>query len=107
MKRTRRNQEESRSSEVWKRPDLVAQIELEQKRLGERFRELRTLCKLTQEQAAEKAGLHVTHLSRIEGGLVNISFGTLVSLARSYEVSLRELFPESAVTSAEESALKR
>ena len=47
---------------------------------------------MTQEAAAELAGIHAKHLSVIEIGKTNISFGSLVALAYAYEVSLEALF---------------
>ena len=47
---------------------------------------------MTQEVAAERAGIHAKHLSVIEGGKTNTTFGTLVALAFAYEVSLSVFF---------------
>jgi transcriptional regulator with XRE-family HTH domain len=54
--------------------------------------------KLTQEQAAERIGIHPKHLGRIEGGTVNLTFGTLIAMAVAYQVSAAEMFDESART---------
>jgi transcriptional regulator with XRE-family HTH domain len=60
--------------------------------LGLRLRAIRDEKGLTQEQAAEKAGIHAKHLGVIEGGGSNATFGTLVALAYAYEVSLSAFF---------------
>ena len=52
---------------------------------------------MTQEQAAERAGIHAKHLSVIEGGRTNTTFATLVALAFAYEVSLTSFFEASPV----------
>jgi transcriptional regulator with XRE-family HTH domain len=47
---------------------------------------------MTQEQAAEKAAIHVKHHGVIEGGKTNVTVGTLVALAYAYDVPLWTLF---------------
>ena len=79
------------------RPALVATIERAQRRLGLRLRQLREERELTQEQAAEVAGLHAKHLSVIENGAVNITFSSLAALAVAYKVSLAAFFEGSPV----------
>lgn len=84
-------------SEVRLRPSLKKPIEGAQKRLGLRLRQLREERELTQEQAAELAGLHAKHLSVIENGGVNVTFSSLVALAVAYTVSLSAFFEGSPV----------
>lgn len=79
------------------RPALVATIERAQRRLGLRLRQLREERELTQEQAAEIAGLHAKHLSVVENGAVNITFSSLAALAVAYKVSLSAFFEGSPV----------
>ena len=79
-------------SEVWARPAIKRAIERARKRLGLRLRAIREEKGLTQEEAAEKAAIHAKHLSVIEGGKANATFGTLVALAFAYEVTLSALF---------------
>lgn len=81
-------------SEVRTRKDLAPVIKRELKRLGMRLRALRQERGLTQEQAAEKMGLHPKYLTRLEGGGVNPTLTTLVAASVAYNVPLRELFPE-------------
>ena len=60
--------------------------------LGRRVRELRTSRELTQEQLAERANLHWTHISGIERAQFNVKLSTLTQVARGLGVSLSELF---------------
>lgn len=79
-------------SEVRLRPSLKKPIETAQRRLGLRLRQLREERELTQEQAAELAGLHAKHLSVIENGGANVGFASLVALAVAYKLSLSSFF---------------
>lgn len=79
-------------SEATSRPELVAAVGAAKKRLGARLRELRANAELTQEEAAEQAGIHDKYLSKVEVGTANPSLGVLVALASAYKVELRELF---------------
>jgi transcriptional regulator with XRE-family HTH domain len=54
-------------------------------------RELRTGLKLSQEQLAERADLHWTHISGIERGRHNLKLSTLTQVARAFGVTLSEL----------------
>jgi DNA-binding XRE family transcriptional regulator len=79
-------------SEVWERPTLQRLIRRERRRLGDVLRVARTDRGLTQEKAAEAAGIHPKHLQRIELGSANVTIATLVALTHAYKVSLRDLF---------------
>jgi transcriptional regulator with XRE-family HTH domain len=67
-------------------------IRTERARLGRRLREIREKRGLTQEQAAEKAGVHPKHIVRVEGGAANVTIATLVALSTAYDTRLRDLF---------------
>lgn len=84
-------------SEIWGRTTLERVITREQRQLGERLRRLRQKAGLTQEEAAERIGIHPKHLGRIEGGTVNVTFATLTALAVAYQVKLVGLFDETAL----------
>lgn len=60
-------------------------------KLGKRIEELRRKKSLTQEQLAEKAGLHRAYFWDIESGR-NISIKTAYKIARALGVKLSELF---------------
>ena len=79
-------------SEVWTRPTLKRAIESTRRRLGKRLRAIREERGLTQEQAAELAGLHAKYLSRVELGLPNASIAALVALAYAYRLPVAAFF---------------
>lgn len=79
-------------SEVWARPAIKKAIERFRKKLGLRLRTIRERNGMTQEQAAERAGIHAKQLGVIEGGKTNVSFPSLVGLAYAYGVSLADFF---------------
>jgi transcriptional regulator with XRE-family HTH domain len=58
--------------------------------LGKRVRELREQRGLSQEQLAERAGLHWTYVSGIERGRRNPGLNTLGALAKALGVTLWE-----------------
>ena len=64
------------------------------RRLGERLRELRVGRALSQEAAAELAGIHAKRLSEIESARGNVTLATLVGLSVAYGVPVSALFLE-------------
>lgn len=58
--------------------------------------------KITQEELAERANLHRTYISDIERGVRNLSLENINKLAHALEVSIPELFRESAEPTGEE-----
>jgi HTH-type transcriptional regulator, competence development regulator len=54
--------------------------------LGTNLREARERLELTQEQVAERCGVHATEVSRIEGGKRDPKVSTLRRLAAAVEV---------------------
>ncbi|HEY6908338.1 MAG TPA: helix-turn-helix domain-containing protein [Myxococcales bacterium] len=75
-------------SEVKARPEVMRQVARAGERIGRRLRALRERAGLTQEEAAELAGLHVKHLQRLERGAANATLATLVACARVFAVPL-------------------
>lgn len=59
--------------------------------LARAIRELRTERGATQEALAHEAGITVGHLSKIERGLANPSWTTVVSIAKALEISVADL----------------
>lgn len=56
--------------------------EQERKRIGQRIKALRTEMKLTQGELAERSGLQLTHISRIEAGKYSVGIDTLSAIAK-------------------------
>ena len=67
-------------------------MDAERRALGRRVRKLRTGLRLSQEQLAERAGLHWTHISGIERGQYNVKLSTLIRVSRGFDITLSELF---------------
>lgn len=61
-------------------------------RFGDRIRELRHQRRLSQEDLAERAGLHRTYIGFVERAERNPTLKTMEKLARGLDVSLAELF---------------
>lgn len=55
---------------------------------GNRIRELRTSRNMTRQQLAERTGLSVNALSKIETGINGAKIDTLISIAELFHVSL-------------------
>ena len=60
-------------------------------KFGKRVREIRVLKKLSQEELAEKAGVHRTYIGMIERGEKNITLENIEKIATALEISLNEL----------------
>ena len=71
-------------------PSSRYNIEIEN--FGNRLRELRTKQKLSQLDLELSSGINRTEISKIENGLKNIEFFTIVKLAEALQVELIELF---------------
>lgn len=54
--------------------------------LGTNVREVRERLGLTQEQVAERSGVHATEVSRIEGGKRDPQVSTVLRLAKALEI---------------------
>ena len=59
--------------------------------LGEQIRKLRELHNVTQEQIAEALGMSRQRFARIEKGLSDISYDTIVAVADFLKVSSKEI----------------
>jgi transcriptional regulator with XRE-family HTH domain len=59
--------------------------------LGPRLREARERLELTQEEVAERRGVHATEVSRIEAGKRDPQVSTLLRLAKAVEVKPGQL----------------
>jgi transcriptional regulator with XRE-family HTH domain len=61
---------------------------------GGRLRALRRQAGLSQEELADRAGLHRTYVSSVERGRRNISLATIHSLADALGIEARDFFGE-------------
>lgn len=60
--------------------------------LGKKIRARRKKLRLSQEELAHRAGVHMTYLSAIERGARNPALENLFALANALDVTLAELF---------------
>lgn len=60
--------------------------------LGKRIKQIRKASKLTQDKIAEKTGLSVEYISRIERSVGQPSLRTLESLANALHVNVKDFF---------------
>ena len=82
-----------RRSQAWRSAARGSRgVDTSLRRLGRRLRSLRDVAGLTQVQVAEKAALDEKHYQTMESGLSNVTFATLVAVAKALGVTLAELF---------------
>lgn len=62
------------------------------KQLGERIKQIRKAVKMTQEKLAEKIGLSVEYISRLERGVSQPSFKTLSMMLDTLNVNIKDFF---------------
>jgi transcriptional regulator with XRE-family HTH domain len=61
-------------------------------RIGERIRRVRKEMNLSQEQLAERSGLHTNYVGQVERGEKNLTLETLEKVVGGLDISLEELF---------------
>lgn len=64
----------------------------ERRRLGQRLQAMRKERQLTQEELADRAGLHPTHVAKIEAGVSWPSIPALLRIARALAVQPSKFF---------------
>jgi len=64
-----------------------------QKQLGENIKKVGEKAGKTQEELAERAGIHVSYLSRIERGVVNPSIEVLENIAKVLKIKSSDILP--------------
>lgn len=62
------------------------------KRVGDRIRHIRKEKGLSQEQLAERAGLHNNYVGQVERGEKNLTIETLEKIVSGLDISLEEMF---------------
>jgi transcriptional regulator with XRE-family HTH domain len=72
------------------------------KSLGQRIRSLRINRELSQDALAEKAGMSVKHLGKIERGTVNASIQCLTGIAQALDMPVRDILETEHEQSREE-----
>lgn len=73
--------------------DLHVECRASRAALGRRIRELRHRNELSQEVLAERAGIHRTYVSDLEGGRRNVTLDNILKLAEAFGVHPGHLFP--------------
>lgn len=68
-------------------------MEKVKKQFGDHLKKLRRDKNLTQEELADKAGLHSTYVGQIERGVRNPSLVNLYKLAKALKINGGELLP--------------
>lgn len=61
-------------------------------KLGKRIRRARKDKKISQEELADRVGLHYTTISRIERGLSNSPVETINKIAKALSIKISDLF---------------
>lgn len=87
-------------SEARHRPEVQASLSKLKRALAANLRAHRTAVGLTQEEAAERAGLHPKHIQRLEGGKTNATLATLAAMAILYGTSVDALLKTPSDTRA-------
>jgi transcriptional regulator with XRE-family HTH domain len=64
-----------------------------QAKFGQNIRKARTKAGLTQEQLAERAGLHANFYARVERGEENPSYETIEKIVKALKVKSSEVMP--------------
>jgi transcriptional regulator with XRE-family HTH domain len=71
----------------------VAQVSAKA-RFGSTLRRIRNECGYSQEELAERAGLHRNYVGGVERGERNVALENIVKLAKALSVSPRDLFAD-------------
>ena|SRR6476659_1842959 len=74
------------------RETLRSSLEIPTPSFGEAIRYFRVNAKMTQDEVADRSGLHVTHISELEHGRGNPTRHTIESLAKGLDVPIAYLF---------------
>ena len=75
------------AADDWQTERLQLRLEL-----GSRMKSVRQSCGLTLEAAAQRSGLALSTIHKIENGRVSPSYENLVRIARAYDIGMERLF---------------
>lgn len=64
---------------------------MDYKAIGQRVRKFRREQGLTQKELAEKSGISVPHVNRVEGGYTKASIAVFIALAKALSVRVEDL----------------
>ena len=70
-------------------------------KIGQRIRELRKVCGLSQEELAERVDISTTHMSHIETGNTKLSLPVLVDIAAALDVRTDDLLSDRKTTASD------
>jgi transcriptional regulator with XRE-family HTH domain len=62
------------------------------KLLGQKVKELRLRAKMSQADVCYEADIDLSTLSRLERGLLNVTFDTLYAISKTLKVELKDFF---------------
>lgn len=74
--------------------DWEAQRQHLRRTLGDRMKTVRRECGLTLDAAAQRSGLALSTIHKIENGRVSPSYENLVRIAQAYEIGMERLFSD-------------
>lgn len=77
-----------------KEADQLSRINNMQAAFAEAVRTLRQTKKISQEEFAERSGLHRTYISDIERGVRNIAFSNMIRIAEALEIPISKLMTQ-------------
>jgi transcriptional regulator with XRE-family HTH domain len=80
-----------RTKGTLQRQNRVNTVDHELAALGQNIRRARRTLNISQEELAFRCGLHRTYLSGVERGARNLSFASLLAIARGLELTVSEL----------------
>ena len=75
--------------------------------IGQRLRQYRLQKHLTQEQLAERAGLHPTYIGQVERGEKNLTIESLYRISLALQIPLSQLFGQIPAIPEENDTVQR
>jgi transcriptional regulator with XRE-family HTH domain len=81
-------------------------LKIVQAHLGKQIRALRQARRLSQPSLAARCQVHVSHLSKVERGVANVTLQTLLAVANGLAVTLPDLFAATNVSAVMQAAVQ-